>query len=410
MRIQFNWSGIVGMLLDEEENMKYAIALLATLLVVACTTNKPPNVGDTRRDVRTEWVIGAAAGMDALLLIGAVGGDVMQGHIYGETIAYVRENISSEGAAAMDQLDAMLRQRMGRLTGPSLAHLFSAGPIATIDDVIESAANPVARLRPGHEASPRWNAKEFENATRAMPIIHTALVALRDIGFSDWYAREHQAAIDASIAANLESVSAFDVIPEQERLLGRTLEPEIEIVIVAFSQPYGIRIMGQRFVAYYGYEGETQLHIAAHEIFHPPYNRNDSELASLLAPLESDPWMTSIVEDHDPQYGYNRFTAIVDEDSTEALDQIVSERLGFAKDPRARWRHADGGMHMFAAALYHAMKEDGFAERGGKYEDWLKSALARGLLSPEAVQRRAAEVVGQDMVDTWGPQRSAGSQ
>ena len=62
---------------------------------------------------------------------------------------------------------------------------------------------------------------------------------------------------------------------------------------------------------------------------------------------------------------------------------------------------------MFAAALYHAMKEDGFAETGGVYEDWLKSALQRDLLSPENVRRRAAEVVGEDMVNTWGPHRSA---
>jgi hypothetical protein len=390
--------------------MKQRIAWFTAFLTLMCglsisaNAEKVPalDVGENH----TMWTVRAAAGMDALLIIGAVGGDVMQGHIYAGSVAYFRENLSAEGVSAMDQLDAMLRQEMGQLTGPSLAHLFSAGPIATIDDVIASAADPVGRLRPGHEASPGWNEKEFENATRAMPMIHTALIALRDMGYTEWYAREHKEAIDASIAANLAAVSNYDVIPEQEKLLGRTLDPEIEIVVVAFSQPYGIRILGQRFVAYYGYEGKIQLHIAAHEIFHPPYNRDDPELLELLAPLEADPWMTSIVEDHDPQYGYNRFSGIIDEDSTEALDQIVAERLGFAKEARERWRAADGGMHMFAAALYHAMQEDGFAETGGIYEDWLKSALQRDLLSPENVRRRAAEVVGQDMVDAWGPHRS----
>ena len=36
------------------------------------------------------------------------------------------------------------------------------------------------------------------------------------------------------------------------------------------------------------------------------------------------------------------------------------------------------------------MKEDGFADSGGTYEDWFKSALQWNLLSPEAVRRRAA--------------------
>lgn len=390
--------------------MRPKFALVAALLIPTFGASQAVTAGDssatTDSAMRTEWNVTSAAGMDALLIIGAAGGDVMQSHHYPETIAYVRENMSAEGIAAMDELDAMLRQRMGRLTGPSLASLFSAGPIATIDDVIASAEDPVGRLRAGNRASPRWNEKEFENATRAMPIIREALVALRDMGFTEWYAREHQSAIDKAIHGNLSAVTTYDVIPEQERLLGWTLDPEIEIVIVAFSKPYGIRILGQRFVAYHGYEGKIQLHIAAHEIFHTPYDKNDPELNDFLSSLRADPWMMSIVEDHDPQYGYNSFNGVVDEDSTQALDQIVAERLGFAENPRERWRGSDGGMHMLAAAIYHAMAEDGFSDSGGTYEDWFKSALQRNLLSPEAVRRRAAEIVGQDVVDSWGPNRS----
>jgi hypothetical protein len=391
--------------------MRHTLALVAALLIPALGACEAEITGDASvtsdSAMRTEWKVTSAAGMDALLIIGAAGGDVMQSHYYPEMIAYVRDNISAEGVAAMDELDAMLRQRMGRLTGPSLASLFSAGPIATIDDVIASAEDPVGRLRAGNKASPGWNEKEFENATQAMPIIREALVALRDMGFTQWYAREHQPAIDKAVNANLSAVSNHDVIPEQERLLGRTLDPEIEIVIVAFSKPYGIRILGQRFVAFHGYEGSIQLHIAAHEIFHTPYDKNDAELNELLTSLREDPWMTSVVEDHDPQYGYNSFNGVVDEDSTQALDQIVAERLGFAENPRERWSMSDGGMHMLAAAIYHAMKEDGFADSGGTYEDWFKSALQRNLLSPENVRQRAAEVVSQDVVDSWGPERSA---
>ena len=190
--------------------MRHTFALVAALLIPTFGASQAATAGDasakTDSSMRTEWKVRSAAGMDALLIIGAAGGDVMQSHYYPETIAYVRDNISAEGVAAMDELDAMLRQRMGRLTGPSLASLFSAGPIATIDDVIASAEDPVGRLRAGNKASPRWNEKEFENATRSMPIIREALVALRDMGFTEWYAREHQPAIDKAIDANLSAV------------------------------------------------------------------------------------------------------------------------------------------------------------------------------------------------------------
>ncbi len=351
----------------------------------------------------TQWNVSSAAGLDALLLIGAASGDLMQARIYGNDIRRVRNSVSEEGLAAIDQIDAMLRGELGQLTGPSLVYIFSAGPVSTIDDVIESAADPIARLRPGHEQSPTWDEDEFAAAVSMMPNLHTALVALRDAGFSAWYDHDLRQKIEKSVVANNAAVQAFDVIPEQERLLGRKLSPKIEVFIANYSKPYGIRILGQRFIAYYGYDGETQLHIAAHEIFHPPFDRQDPEMANLLKDLENDAWMQSIVDTHDPRFGYNSFMSIVDEDSTQALDQIVAERLGFDSDPGKRWIRSDGGMHILAAAIYHAMKEDGFAAAGGEYSTWFKSALERGLLSPESVRIRATHVIGQEAVEKWKP-------
>ena len=359
-----------------------------------------------QNEIVTQWHVRPAIGMDALLLIGAASGDVMQSQIYPTEIAAVREMMSAEGIAALDQLDTVLRQELGRLTGPSLAYLFSAGPIATLDDVIESAADPVSRLKPGLEKSPHWDPNEFESATQLMPAVHTALLALRGTGFVERYTRETLPHIVEAIESDYASVVSHDLIPEQERLLGRDLDPRIDIILVRYAKPYGIRILGQRFVAYYGWDAETQLRIAAHEIFHPPYDPNDAELLELLSDFRTDPWFMSIVRDHDPRFGYNSFEGVVDEGSTQALDQIVSDRLGFARDPGERWRNSDGGMHMLAAALYHAMRESGFADQGGNFSDWFKHALGSGLLSPAEVKRRATLVVGPETVETWGPHRS----
>ena len=362
-----------------------------------------------RDEPATQWNIQPAIGMDALLLLGAASGDVMQSHYYPKEIAAVRENMSAEGIAALDTLDAVLRQKLGRLTGPTLAYLFSAGPIATLDDVIASAADPVARLKPTLEQSPSWDPKEFESTVQLMPAVHTALVDLQNAGFVENYRQEILPNIDAAITSDYADVVSQDINPEQERLLGRNLDAQVDIIIVNYAKPYGMRILGQRFVAYYGWDAQTQLRIAAHEIFHPPYDENDAELQVLLADLRADPWFLSIVDDHDPQFGYNSFEGVVDEGSTQALDQIVSDRLGFAEEPGQRWRESDGGMHMFAAALYQAMRESGFADTGGTYSEWFKHALRSGMLSPSEVQRRAALVVGPDAVQAWGSHRSASS-
>ena len=190
-----------------------SFACLTILLSLAASGTVSADLDETV----TQWNVQPAIGMDALLLIGAASGDLMQSHIYSREVAAVRENMSAEGVAALDRLDAVLRQELGRLTGPTLAYIFSAGPVATLDDVIESAANPVARLKPGLEMAQNWDASEFESALQLMPAVHTALLALRDTGFVEQYRRETLPKIEAAIAADYADVIAQDIVPEQER-------------------------------------------------------------------------------------------------------------------------------------------------------------------------------------------------
>ncbi|QGZ93220.1 hypothetical protein [Terricaulis silvestris] len=352
---------------------------------------------------RTNWQVRGAEGLDALLLIGAASGDVMQATQYPDEIAWVRSNFSPEGLAALDALDRGLRQADGTLTGPRLVLYFSAGPFDTVDDVLASARAPAERLRPNLEPTPYWDDADWSATMALMPAVETALLELRRIGFEQRYETEWVGEINEGITRNRVAVEPHDVVPEQERLLGRTLDRTLEVLILRFCKPYGIRITGQRFITHESYPAETQLRVAAHEVFHPPFDVEDWRFVARFARLRDDPWMRAVVETHNPQFGYNSFDGIINEDSTQALDQIVSERMGFGRDPGDRWRRSDGGMHMLAAALYHAMKEDGFDRRGGRYEDWLLSAFDRGLLTPDEVRRRARAVVGAETVDRWTP-------
>ena len=375
--------------------------IIVVIALVACACQPVVEATKPGAEFRTEWQVTPAAGMDALLLIGAAAGDVMQAGIYGDEIADIRSRLPGDGLEAIDTLGREVREKRGLLLGPSLAYFFSAGPVETLDDVIASAADPVTRLKPGLEQSPHWSKEEFDGAMQMMPMIHRALTALDEAGFDDWYDERFRSQVERAVERNLAAVSDYDVIPEQERLLGRKLDPGIEIIIVNFSKPYGIRITGQRFIAYHGWDGDIQLRVAAHELFHPPFAPDDGELRDLLGELENDAWMKSIVENHDPKYGYNSFMGVVNEGSTQALDQLVSERLGFAQDPAQRWRTSDGGMHMLAAALYDAMRKSGFADRGGNYATWFKASLASGALAPDKVREHAAAVVGRAAVDRW---------
>lgn len=377
---------------------RFFLAALAACLSACANAPSPP---PTQAAPTTQWRVQGSEGLDALLLIGAAAGDVLQADEYSAEIAWVRSNFSPSGLAALRRLDDAFRGEHGHLLGPTLVLLFSAGRFDEIEDVMASARNPETLLRPTYESTQYWDADTWVWQSASFPDIQLALTELRRIGFHERWAREWAPLIEAGVARIQAIVAPYDIIPEQSRLLGRPLDPHIGILVLNFSQPYGIRITGQRFLTHYSYDAQTQLHVAAHEIFHPPFDADDASLVSALAPLRADPWMRAIVETHDPAFGYNSFEGVVDEDSTQALDQIVAERMGFAEPARARWLESDGRMHLLAAALYHAMKEDGFDRRGGRYADWLQSALDRGLLSPGEVRRRAADVVGPEAVTYW---------
>ena len=108
---------------------------------------------------------------------------------------------------------------------------------------------------------------------------------------------------------------------------------------------------------------------------------------------------------HDRAYGYNSFEGVVEEDSVQALEQIINERLGVAKVAGARFRDSDGGLHILAAALYVLLKRDGYDVRGGNFQAWLVAPRTMQRLSGH-VKQLAETVVGAGFVKPMAPAAS----
>jgi len=374
---------------------RLAIAVCIALPVAAGAASS------SRDEIFTRWEVHTCPGIEALVFIGALSGNGLQRDHYKSEVESIRSNFDEESLAALERL-AEIAEITGTLVGPNLALLFSAGPADTLDDVILSARNPESRLRPGLEQSQYWDTAEWEwFRDETIPDVLTVLVALRDAGFESYWQEAAAPILNLRVDATQKYLQRWDIIPEQERLLGRPLDPEIDVLLLFFSKPYGIRVMGQRFAAHYEYPMFIQLRTAAHEMFHPPFEKGDMSIYASLEQLRTDPWMLSIVSDHNPAFGYNSFPELLDESSTQALDQIVAERMGFEWGPSSRWRNADEGMHMLAAAIYQMLREDRFDRTGGNYSEWLRSAIERGMFTPDEVKRRAALIVGRNAVDRW---------
>ncbi|HWT13903.1 MAG TPA: hypothetical protein VN231_14210, partial [Allosphingosinicella sp.] len=324
--------------------------------------------------MRTRWIVRGSEGFDALSFLSPLSGDPFYAGFYEEAIAAFAPRLP---AATMDSVRALKARFVSAniLMSPFLDLRFSGGPDATIGDLLHSLDHAETVLRPPLEASPYWRGEGEESwrrFTEEAPILRSILTEMRAAGFAEFLA----ALFDAKAAERLprlrRRLAGFDVVGEVERFTGRTLDPAVEVVLLEFCKPHGIKVIGQKFLSAIDWPDEIVIRTAGHELLHPPVAMDGAAAAAALAVLRRDPLVQRIVAEHDPAFGYNSLEGLFDEDLASSLDQLIGERLGVARDPRERWTDVDGGMHVLSAGFYGLMKRTGYAETGGDLEQWLR--------------------------------------
>jgi hypothetical protein len=346
-----------------------------------------------------QWMVRTSQGFDALCAINILSGDPYYAQQYAADTAMFNEPRYAAARDAAHRLRTSLKDQRGMIISAFLTLVLSGGPDSTLDAVIESAKSP-ARLEAPFRASPFWNEKSWQTFLAVDHDVVTALVAMRDAGFAADWSRSLGSDPSARVASLRGELAKFDVMGEQRRLVGRGLpEDRIEIILLRFSRPHGIRVQGARFLTDVGYPTSIVLRNAAHEPLHAAID--SAVRAQLTVNLVADSLILAVVAKHNRSYGYNSLDGYVEEDVTQALDQVVGDRLGFSAPAAARWRTADDGMHLLAAALYDLMRETGFVAAGGSFGGWLNLQIAAGHLSPAEIERRARRIVGEDVVRGW---------
>ncbi len=349
---------------------------------------------------RTRWTVRGSEGFDALCFLGPLSGKPLYTRYYEAELAAFRPAFPSSAQAALDRMQAVADAK-GSLLAPGLCTLLSGASDATLDDIILAVRDAETRVRPGYAASPYWDQESWDAFLAARADLLAVLGGLKTAGFPAFRQTFLRAKLEPRVAALSARLAGLDVIAEQERLIGRVLQPGIEVILLWFSKPHGTRIQGQRFLSHVDYPDDLTIRIAAHEILHPPFAMGGPTAKSAIAALEADPLMVRILKEHDPSFGYNSMEGILNEDTVQALDQIVSDRLGVARPPAERWAKADDGMHVLAAGLYGLLKADGYDRTGGKIETWMAAAVEAGRLAPASLHPAAAAVLGVPANQLW---------
>jgi hypothetical protein len=376
--------------------------LAAALVILAVPTALCTVAAETTVPNRTRWKVRSSEGFDAIAFLGPLSGTKLYMDYYGQDAAIFAPRLPEPVRNDILELWSEATAAGFGLLGPSLSVLFSTnGNDATIDTILTALEGREEHIRPTYGASPYWNDKDWSWFNDAAPRLETIFTAMRDAGFASFRAERIGVGLDARVAEVQRALSGFDVITWQEKLTGRTFDPTIEIVLLQFSKPHGIKVQGQTFLQATDYDTATTVRIAAHEMLHPPVPMHGAAAKAALAVLARDPLVSRIVRDHDPRWGYNSLEGVLNEDLVQALDQLISEALGVARNPADRWRKSDDGMHVLAAAFYGLLRQNRWIETGGSIEAWLADATRRGRLTPGVLHPIAARVLERPADKLW---------
>jgi hypothetical protein len=245
-------------------------------------------------------------------------------------------------------------------------------------------------MRRALQATPYYDDEQWKIYEDSRADLKAAFRALQRIHFEADWEKEVRPQIERARSAIAADLPKYNVVPAVESVLGSPRPSnQITVYLLYYSQPHGIKITGTRFLTHYSYPFRIVLRNAIHEMMHPPYDlAGDSELRSRFDALRSDSYLMDKVEHHDRNFGYNTLEGLVEEDSVQALEQIIAERYGMGGNPREYWREQDGGIHVFAVALYSLMKESRFGDTPEPFPAFLKRMFREGKLAKGQIEQR----------------------
>jgi len=372
----------------------HRILYLLFVLVLACSikiANAPLLYAETAplhtiSSRTTDWQLKPSLKYDTLCLLNALSGDPFYLKYYQAEYERFHSLFTPPEQAAFAQLKRVIKDEGHGIVSAKLALYYSVVDDETIPEMIGTTRDSAA-MEAALKKTSYWSEDGWQNYEAARPALEVALRALDRVGFAAYWEANAKPRIKQRIAEISSELPQYDIIPVIENYLGFPLPSHtITVYLLAYSEPHGIRITALRFLTHVSYPFRIVLHNAIHESMHPPYRADDAKVREAIDLLGRDPLVIDKVQHHDPAFGYNTTAGYIEEDSVQALEQLVSEKFGVAHNPCEYWKEQDGGMHVLAAAMYTDYKQS-LSSNPGSYSQWFVGAVEDGQLRRSELQK-----------------------
>lgn len=355
--------------------MKYFFVL--TIILIMFKNVFSFNTSDT-----TNWEIEPSFKYDLFCFMNIMTGDEFYLTYYQQEYDKYKDKLTPEVRDALKSIKKKIKDDGGNIVSAWLCLYFSATKDETTDELINTLNDPV-KLKNNFEQTPYFSEegwKLFESVKSELLIV---LNFLKEINFEKYWTENILPKVEVKRNEFISEVGKYNVIGNVEEHLGFKLPSnKITVYLLYYSQPHGIKITGTRFLTDIAWPFSILMRTASHEMMHPPFDiEKDTILKNTLSILKDDEYFMDKVLNHNTSFGYNSFEGFVEEDCVQALDQIINEKLGIAKDPRKRWIESDDGMHVLAISLYNIMKTENYNVRHEMFRDFLVRIVSEGKLS-----------------------------
>jgi hypothetical protein len=338
----------------------------------------------------TDWQLKPSFKYDTLCLLNALSGDPYYLQYYRAEYEHFHSLFTPEEQAAFAQLKRVIKDEGHGIISAQLALYYSVVDSVADDETLPEmirTAHDSAAMRTALEKTSYWSADGWQNYEAARPALEAALRALDRVGFPAYWEANAKPKIEKRIAEISAELPKYNIIPAIESYLGFPLPSQtITVYLLAYSEPHGIRIAGLRFLTHVSYPFRIVLHNAIHEPMHPPYRADDPKVREAIERLGHDPLVIDKVQHHDPSFGYNTTEGYIEEDSVQALEELVSEKFGIGRNACEYWKEQDGGMHVLAVAIYADYKQAS-SQKPEPYSQWFVRAVEDGELRGTNLQK-----------------------
>ncbi len=264
---------------------------------------------------------------------------------------------------------------------------FSAIDGEELGDLIDAVKDP-AELKTNFMKTPYYDEESWGIFISVKDELLQIFQYLKDNGFKEYWTENIKPKIVKRIEAEKQGLDKYDVIAQNEMLLGFKLPSDtITVYMLYYNRPHGIKITGMRFLTSIAWPFKITIRTSAHEMMHPPYDyKNDAELRGVIESFSKDEFVMDKVNNHNKSLGYNTLDGLFEEDCVQSLDQMINENLGVSNDARKRWQESDEGIHVLAIALYQIMKEENYNSRGEVFRDFIIRIYKEGRFTPGKIK------------------------